>query len=186
MPTTKTRHWWLRVAYGCKPSSKAILPCWPALKAQPIRSARRPSASPIPSAAIRCSRRWPRPARGQPPTDPALADLVRKEQDLTKQVNAQLGALNNVLAIPSSERDAKGVQQIQSAITTQRAERDKARLEIKQKFPAYAELVSPKPPNVSEIERRLPTAKRCCHSISDRIAPSSGPFRSRGRSLLRR
>ena len=34
--------------------------------------------------------------------DPALAELVRKEQDLTKQVNAQLGTLNNVLAIPSS------------------------------------------------------------------------------------
>ncbi len=87
--------------------------------------------------------------------DPALADLVRKEQDLAKQVNAQLGALNNVLAIPSSERDEKGVQQIQSAITTQRAERDKARLEIKQKFPAYAELVSPKPPNVQEIRATL-------------------------------
>jgi len=87
--------------------------------------------------------------------DPALADLVRKEQDLTKQVNAQLGALNNVLAIPSSERDEKGVQQIQAAITTQRAERDKARLEIKQKFPAYAELVSPKPPNVQEIRATL-------------------------------
>ena len=87
--------------------------------------------------------------------DPALADLVRKEQDLTKQVNAQLGALNNVLAIPSSERDEKGVQQIQAAITTQRAERDKARLEIKQKFPAYAELVSPKPPNVQEIRATI-------------------------------
>jgi CHAT domain-containing protein len=87
--------------------------------------------------------------------DPALAELVRKEQDLTKQVNAQLGALNNVLAIPSSERDEKGVQQIQAAITTQRAERDKARLEIKQKFPAYAELVSPKPPNVPEIRATL-------------------------------
>jgi CHAT domain-containing protein len=87
--------------------------------------------------------------------DPALAELVRKEQDLTKQVNAQLGALNNVLAIPSNERDEKGVQQIQTAITTQRAERDKARLEIKQKFPAYAELVSPKPPNVSEIRATL-------------------------------
>jgi CHAT domain-containing protein len=87
--------------------------------------------------------------------DPALAELVRKEQDLTKQVNAQLGALNNVLAIPSNERDEKGVQQIQTAITTQRAERDKARLEIKQKFPAYAELVSPRPPSVPEIRATL-------------------------------
>jgi CHAT domain-containing protein len=87
--------------------------------------------------------------------DPALADLVRKEQDLAKQVNAELGALNNVLAIPSSERDEKGTQQIQAAIATLRAERDKARLDIKQKFPAYADLVSPKPPSVQEIRATL-------------------------------
>jgi len=58
--------------------------------------------------------------------DPALAELVRKEQDLTKQVNAALGTLNNVLAIPSAERDEKGVQQIQASIATLRGERDKA------------------------------------------------------------
>jgi CHAT domain-containing protein len=87
--------------------------------------------------------------------DPALAELVRKEQDLTKQVNAQLGALNNVLAIPSADRDEKGVQQIQAAIATLRTELDKARQKIKQKFPAYADLVSPKPPGVAEIRTTL-------------------------------
>ncbi|MGY3544505.1 CHAT domain-containing tetratricopeptide repeat protein [Bradyrhizobium sp. USDA 4469] len=83
--------------------------------------------------------------------DPALAELVRKEQDLTKQVNAQLGTLNNVLAIPSAERDEKGAQQIQASIAALRGERDKARQEIKQKFPVYADLVSPKPPSVADI-----------------------------------
>ncbi|WP_271576460.1 CHAT domain-containing protein [Bradyrhizobium sp. CCBAU 11361] len=87
--------------------------------------------------------------------DPGLAELVRKEQDLTKQVNAQLGTLNNVLALPSAERDEKGVQQIQASIATLRGERDKARQQIKQKFPAYADLVSPKPPSVAEIRATL-------------------------------
>ncbi|TPQ33156.1 hypothetical protein C2U70_19975, partial [Bradyrhizobium guangdongense] len=87
--------------------------------------------------------------------DPALAELVRKEQDLTKQVNAQLGTLNNVLAIPSAERDEKGVQQIQASIAVLRGDRDKARLEIKQKFPVYSDLVSPKPPSVAEIRATL-------------------------------
>ena len=87
--------------------------------------------------------------------DPALADLVRKEQDLTKQVNAQLGTLNNVLALPSTERDEKGVQQIQASIAALRSERDKARQEIKQKFPVYADLVSPKPPSIAEIRATL-------------------------------
>ncbi len=87
--------------------------------------------------------------------DGALAELVRKEQDLTKQVNAQLGALNNVLAIPSADRDQSGVQQLQASIASLRIERDKARAEIKQKFPAYADLVSPKPPSVGEIRATL-------------------------------
>ena len=87
--------------------------------------------------------------------DPALAELVRGEQDLTKQVNAQLGALNNVLAIPSADRDEKGAQQIQASIAALRTERDRARQEIKQKFPAYADLVSPKPPSVEEIRATL-------------------------------
>jgi len=87
--------------------------------------------------------------------DAALAELVRKEQDLTKQVNAQLGALNNVLAIPSADRDPSGVQQLQASIAALRLERDKARAEIKQKFPAYADLVSPKPPSVGEIKATL-------------------------------
>jgi CHAT domain-containing protein len=87
--------------------------------------------------------------------DPALADLVRKEQDLSKQVNAQLGMLNNVLSLPSAERDEKGVQAINASINSLRAERNKARQEINQKFPAYADLVSPKPPAVSEIKATL-------------------------------
>lgn len=87
--------------------------------------------------------------------DPALAELVRKEQDLTKQVNAQLGTLNNVLALPAAERDEKGVAQIQASITALRGQRDKARQEIKQKFPTYADLVSPKPPSVAEIRATL-------------------------------
>jgi len=88
-------------------------------------------------------------------TDPVLAALVRKEQDLSKQVNAQLGTLNNVLTLPSSERDEKGVQSINASINTLRAERNKARQDINQKFPTYADLVSPKPPTVAEIRTTL-------------------------------
>jgi CHAT domain-containing protein len=87
--------------------------------------------------------------------DPALADLVRKEQDLGKQVNAQLGTLNNVLSLPSAERDEKGVQAINASINALRTERIKARQEISQRFPAYADLVSPKPPSVEQIKSIL-------------------------------
>ena len=54
---------------------------------------------------------------------------MRKEQDLGKQMNAQLGTLNNVLALPSGERDDKGVQAINASIDALRAARLKARQE---------------------------------------------------------
>ncbi len=85
--------------------------------------------------------------------DPALAELVRKEQDLGKQVNAELGTLNNVLALP--DRDDKQVQGINGSIAALRAERVKARQEIGRKFPAYADLVSPRPPTVDQIKATL-------------------------------
>lgn len=87
--------------------------------------------------------------------DPALAELVRKEQDLGKQVNAQLGTLNNVLSLPSHERDDKGVHAINASINALRAERLKARQEISRRFPVYADLVAPKSPSVEQIRETL-------------------------------
>ena len=87
--------------------------------------------------------------------DPTLAELVRKEQDLGKEVTAQLGLLNNILALPSSERDEKGVKGINASIEKLRADRDKARAEINKRFPTYADLVDPKPPSVAQIKATL-------------------------------
>jgi CHAT domain-containing protein len=87
--------------------------------------------------------------------DPALAALVRGEQDLAKEINAQLGTLNNLLALPSGERDEQRVHAINAAIEKLRADRKAARQEIKQRFPAYADLVDPKPPTVDEIKAAL-------------------------------
>lgn len=88
-------------------------------------------------------------------SEPALAELVRKEQDLGKQINAQLGTLNNVLSLSSAERDEKAVQAINASINALRANRLKARQEISQRFPAYADLVAPKPPTVEQIKATL-------------------------------
>jgi CHAT domain-containing protein len=87
--------------------------------------------------------------------DPALAELVRKEQDLSKQLNAQLGTLTNALSLSSEERDETAIQAINASIAGLKADRKKARLEINQRFPAYAELVAPKPPTVAEIKTTL-------------------------------
>ena len=87
--------------------------------------------------------------------DPALAELVRQEQDLGKQLGAQLGLLNNILAMPPAERDEKGVKGVNASIEKLRADRIKARAEIDKRFPSYADLVDPKPPSVDQIKATL-------------------------------
>jgi CHAT domain-containing protein len=87
--------------------------------------------------------------------DPALAELVRREQDLGKQVGALLGTLNNVLALPPGERDEKGVTAINAAIAKLRGDRGLARQEINRRFSAYADLVDPRPPSIDQIRAVL-------------------------------
>jgi CHAT domain-containing protein/tetratricopeptide (TPR) repeat protein len=87
--------------------------------------------------------------------DPALAELVRKEQDLVKQVQAEVGTLNNTLALPPQERDEKAVRDLNVRIDRLRAERNRARQEIARRFPNYADLIDPKPPTVDDIKAAL-------------------------------
>ena len=87
--------------------------------------------------------------------DSALAALVRTEQDLAKEISAQLGALNNLLALSSGERDDQRVRTISAVIEKLRADRKSARAEINRRFPSYANLTNPKPPSVDEIKATL-------------------------------
>lgn len=87
--------------------------------------------------------------------DPAMAALVREEQDLAKRVNAQLGTFANVLALPSDQRDENTIKALQASVVNLRADRDKARAEIAKRFPRYTELIEPKPPSVEQIKNVL-------------------------------
>jgi len=87
--------------------------------------------------------------------DPALADLVRTDQDHAKQIAAELGALNNMLSLPSDQRDDNTVRAMNAGIAKLRDERKAAQQQIKQRFPAYANLIDPKPPTVDDIKASL-------------------------------
>jgi CHAT domain-containing protein len=87
--------------------------------------------------------------------DPALEQLVRTDQDAAKQVNAELGALNNLLSLPSDQRDDQTVAGINAEIAKLRAERATARQQINKQFPAYADLIDPKPSTVDQIKAAL-------------------------------
>jgi len=87
--------------------------------------------------------------------DPTLANLVRTDQDHAKQIAAELGALNNMLSLPSDQRDDNTVRAMNAEIAKLRDERKAAQQQIKQKFPAYANLIDPNPPTVDDIKASL-------------------------------
>jgi CHAT domain-containing protein len=86
---------------------------------------------------------------------PALADVVRKEQDLHKQSLAQAGVLNNLLAEPPETRDANSVKELQQELAKLRKERLEAAREIQRRFPEYASLIKPPPSTVDDIRTAL-------------------------------
>jgi CHAT domain-containing protein/tetratricopeptide (TPR) repeat protein len=87
--------------------------------------------------------------------DPALGELARKEQDLEKQVAAELGVLNNLLALPPEARDDKTVSALTTEIAALRTARTAARRDIEKRFPNYADLIDPKPPRVEDVRAVL-------------------------------
>jgi CHAT domain-containing protein len=87
--------------------------------------------------------------------DPALAELARQEQDLQKQIGAQLGALNNMLGLAPEEREEKAVKELQADIDKLRTARNTARRDMEKRFPEYADLISPKPSTVDDIRTSL-------------------------------
>ena len=87
--------------------------------------------------------------------NPALAELARRAQDLDKQIAAQLGALNNTLALASSQRDEAALKALQASIDKLRAARDAAKRDLGVRFREYASLIEPQPPTVDDVRKVL-------------------------------
>ena len=86
---------------------------------------------------------------------PALADLVRREQDVKKQIGALYGVLANVLTQPTDQQDPKAVASLRSQIDVLRRARESLASQIEKEFPAYAELLNPKPATVDQARAVL-------------------------------
>jgi CHAT domain-containing protein len=87
--------------------------------------------------------------------DPALAELARNEQDLSKQLNAELGVLDNMLSLPADQRDDKVLSGVNAEIAKLRADAAAAKSEIDRRFPAYASLTRPSSPPIAAIQAAL-------------------------------
>lgn len=89
------------------------------------------------------------------PSDPALADLIRREQDNQRRFVMLSDLLNRLLSAPAEKQQPEAIADIKRKIETTRTEREKLKPEIRQRFPEYAQLINPKPAELAEVQSAL-------------------------------
>ncbi len=75
--------------------------------------------------------------------NPDLADLVRREQDASKQLNALRTILSDVLAMSPNLQSPNVVKDLKNKIDSLSAARTTLKYEIKRRFPKYANFINP-------------------------------------------
>lgn len=87
--------------------------------------------------------------------DPALAELARREQDAGNRI----GALNALLVRLAAEPEKHRLDKVIADIGAERVQLEKEladlRRQLAARFPAYADLVTPRPPTPREVQRAL-------------------------------
>jgi CHAT domain-containing protein len=112
---------------------------------------------------------------------PALADLVRRTQDARRQINALHGLLANRLSQPSDQQDPKEVADLTSRVDALRRALETLTAQIEKDFPAYAELINPKPVTVDRARALLRPDEALIATLVTRnqtfvwAVPPSGP-----------
>jgi len=88
-------------------------------------------------------------------TDPALADLVRREQDAQRQISALQATLSNALAAPPDQQNPTALQDLKTSIDSLKRARTALFDEIQARFPKYSDFIDPQPANFAEIQKSL-------------------------------
>ncbi len=87
--------------------------------------------------------------------DATLANLARHEQDNANQISALNKLMNRLASAPDNQRPDKIIADIRSDIERLEKQHTALRRELAERYPAYAELVSPKPPAPADIQKVL-------------------------------
>jgi CHAT domain-containing protein len=87
--------------------------------------------------------------------DPELADLVRKEQDTLKQIDALQAILSDAIAAPRDQQNPDALRDLKAAIDSLSRARSVLIDEIKRRFPRYADFTDPQPVTFSEAQKHL-------------------------------
>ncbi len=116
-------------------------------------------------------------------SDPALAELARREQDLQREIGALAESIGNLLARGRVAEQDKVVAEMRATLARLRNEHSAAQNEIEKRFPDYAALLNPKPVGILAVQKLLKPheALISLYVGNDRTLvwaiPASGPAR---------
>ncbi|OGL20605.1 MAG: hypothetical protein A3K12_06000 [Candidatus Rokubacteria bacterium RIFCSPLOWO2_12_FULL_71_19] len=88
-------------------------------------------------------------------SDPALAELARREQDMQLRLGMVSDSLSEILAAPSDQQVQRVIADLRREIAELRAERMKIKSAIQERFPDYAHLVDPRPASIAQATAAL-------------------------------
>ncbi|MCX7154753.1 MAG: CHAT domain-containing protein, partial [Proteobacteria bacterium] len=92
-------------------------------------------------------------------SDPALADLARREQDLQRRVNTLSELLKSLLSQPPEQQLPKIIADLRRDIDLYGKQRNELKRDIEKRFPDYAELTDPKPVTLAQAQAALRTGE---------------------------
>lgn len=87
--------------------------------------------------------------------DPAIGALVRQEQDMAQEISSLYGFLLNQMNLPADQQLPQVQAQMRERIEKLSLARRQLRSEIAQRFPRYADLVTPHPATLEDARRAL-------------------------------
>jgi len=90
---------------------------------------------------------------------PELADLVRREQDASKQIESLKLILANLLASPPDQVGQEVIDDLQASIVSLGQARKAILTEIEHRFPRYEEFVNPRVPGFETLRQYLKPAE---------------------------
>ncbi|MCE7505945.1 CHAT domain-containing protein [Polynucleobacter sp. IMCC30063] len=88
-------------------------------------------------------------------TDPKLAELARKEQDLNQQITFLSRFVKELSMAPANQQLPQVQANIKKDLQNLRLEAKKTFKEIEKNFPEYADLISPKPVSLANLQKTL-------------------------------
>jgi CHAT domain-containing protein len=88
-------------------------------------------------------------------SDPALAEIARREQDLQRRVNTLSELLKSLLSQPPEQQLPKIIADLRRDIDAFGKQRADIKREIEKRFPEYAELTDPKPVTLAQAQAAL-------------------------------